>query len=243
MGKRACIPTRKAQEAVAYGGGQVRKKGNLVQEALRSMQEKEIGRNLIIEEEADAVANTVTNDVNTEGSKPVKLLSKAIEDQKNNELAEVRNTEEEHIAGNRTITPQSNATVTGNIKEVSSNQKPEAMARARRLSWAEKVEADPDLEKKTSIWDNFDISKVSNAGFKLDFVAPDKHGEIPICEIALEDISSEVLFWENSKVCYVLGANPPFSVLNGFIQRQWAKHGINKGGTLSSSESIAKGSK
>ncbi|XP_070038280.1 uncharacterized protein [Nicotiana tomentosiformis] len=73
------------------------------------------------------------------------------------------------------------------------------------MTWAEEVEASVEMATKSSIWDNFDITKVSNAGFKLDFIEPEKH-----------------------VVCYVLGAHPPFTVLNGYIQRQWAKYGINK---------------
>nr|XP_009596610.1 uncharacterized protein LOC104092659 [Nicotiana tomentosiformis] len=37
---------------------------------------------------------------------------------------------------------------------------------------------------------------------------------------------------KNAIVCYVLGAHPPFSVLNGYIQRLWGKLGINKNGII-----------
>lgn len=79
-----------------------------------------------------------------------------------------------------------------------------------------------------SVWDNFDIAIVTNAGFKLEYVSPMTKGEAAVCEIELEDISLEIEYWRNTVVCYVLGAHPPFTVMNGFIQRQWAKHGINK---------------
>lgn len=62
----------------------------------------------------------------------------------------------------------------------------------------------------------------------MDYVSPAMHGEAPICEIELDDISSELAYWRNGIVCYVLGAYPPFSVRNGYIQRQWGKLGINK---------------
>uniref|UniRef100_A0A803Q7S4 DUF4283 domain-containing protein n=1 Tax=Cannabis sativa TaxID=3483 RepID=A0A803Q7S4_CANSA len=39
--------------------------------------------------------------------------------------------------------------------------------------------------------------------------------------ITFEDIEEEVSFWTPSIVCYVLGANPPLHVLEGFVNRIW----------------------
>ncbi|XP_060183185.1 uncharacterized protein LOC132613154 [Lycium barbarum] len=95
--------------------------------------------------------------------------------------------------------------------------------------WADEVEEEARAsEKKNSIWDNFDIGKMVNAGFKLEYVAPTTRGECSTVEIEVEDITSELEYWKNSVVCYILGARPPFEVMQGFIQRIWAKHGINK---------------
>ncbi|KAH0738204.1 hypothetical protein KY290_036909 [Solanum tuberosum] len=96
-----------------------------------------------------------------------------------------------------------------------------------RKSWANEMESENEVRRKPSIWDNFDITKTSNAGFKLNFVSPITQGQIPVCEIDLEDITSEIDYWKNAVVCYVLGAHPPFAVLNGYIRRQWGKFGIN----------------
>lgn len=52
---------------------------------------------------------------------------------------------------------------------------------------------------------------------------PTLHGESSIIEITLEEIEYEIIYWKSTVVCY-----PPFEVLKGFIQRLWAKHGINK---------------
>ncbi|WMV41406.1 hypothetical protein MTR67_034791 [Solanum verrucosum] len=41
----------------------------------------------------------------------------------------------------------------------------------------DKVESSHELNKNRSIWDNFDITKISNAGFKLELVEPEMHGE------------------------------------------------------------------
>lgn len=47
-------------------------------------------------------------------------------------------------------------------------------------------------ERKRSSQDNFDIDKVDNAGFKMDYVARTIQGESIISEIELDDISSKV---------------------------------------------------
>ena len=56
-----------------------------------------------------------------------------------------------------------------------------------------------------------------------------------IVKITYEDIEEEVLFWNSAIVCYVLGANPPVQVFEGFLRRVWKdkidrigspKHGI-----------------
>ncbi|KAM3377385.1 hypothetical protein P3S68_009798 [Capsicum galapagoense] len=105
-----------------------------------------------------------------------------------------------------------------------------------RKSWADEVEEEA-IQSETAhlIWDRFDISKVSNAEFKLDYVAPVKQGEKTIIDIDLEDIESEIQYWKTTViVCYVLGAHPPFAVINDFIQRIWGKYGLNKVAMLKS---------
>ncbi|XP_074298590.1 uncharacterized protein LOC141629499 [Silene latifolia] len=47
-------------------------------------------------------------------------------------------------------------------------------------------------------------------------------------QITKEDVVGEIQFWSSSVFCYVLGANPPSSVLTGFINRVWKAQGIDK---------------
>lgn len=59
----------------------------------------------------------------------------------------------------------------------------------------DEVEEELAMQKqKKSVWEDFDLSKISNAGFKLEYVAPKTHGESPIVEIELDHISSEIEF-------------------------------------------------
>ncbi|XP_062075912.1 uncharacterized protein LOC133780045 [Humulus lupulus] len=52
-------------------------------------------------------------------------------------------------------------------------------------------------------------------------------------KIDVEDIAEEVNFWQSSLVCYVLGANPPIRILEGFVRRLW-KDQVDKVRILSS---------
>uniref|UniRef100_A0A3Q7JDU5 DUF4283 domain-containing protein n=1 Tax=Solanum lycopersicum TaxID=4081 RepID=A0A3Q7JDU5_SOLLC len=107
-------------------------------------------------------------------------------------------------------------------------------------AWADEVE-EVMLQKPKAgkVWDTFDISKLAKVGFKLDYLAPEKHGEGSIIDIDFEDIESEVNYWNNVVVCYVLGAHLPFTVINGYIQRIWAKYGFNKMAMLKNGVMIA----
>uniref|UniRef100_A0A803PLB3 Reverse transcriptase domain-containing protein n=1 Tax=Cannabis sativa TaxID=3483 RepID=A0A803PLB3_CANSA len=51
-------------------------------------------------------------------------------------------------------------------------------------------------------------------------------------KITADDIQEDVDFWNSSIVCYVLGANPPLTVLEGFARRIW-KDKIDKVGMIS----------
>lgn len=52
--------------------------------------------------------------------------------------------------------------------------------------------------KLSSIWDEFDISQLTNVVFKLEYVNPEFFGDKLIGEIELDDISFEVKYWKNT---------------------------------------------
>ncbi|XP_074297634.1 uncharacterized protein LOC141628380 [Silene latifolia] len=49
-----------------------------------------------------------------------------------------------------------------------------------------------------------------------------------ILQIQLEDVEEDIEFWNQAVVCFILGANPPWEVVEGFIRRIWTKYNIDK---------------
>ncbi|XP_074314193.1 uncharacterized protein LOC141649400 [Silene latifolia] len=43
-----------------------------------------------------------------------------------------------------------------------------------------------------------------------------------------EDVSEEIAYWNQAVYCFVLGANPPWEVVQGYVHRIWGRHGIDK---------------
>ncbi|KAM6587258.1 hypothetical protein CsatA_009863 [Cannabis sativa] len=48
-------------------------------------------------------------------------------------------------------------------------------------------------------------------------------------KIEFEDIAEEVNYWQPSLVCYVIGANPPVNILEGFVRRLWKEEVVKVG--------------
>ena len=49
-----------------------------------------------------------------------------------------------------------------------------------------------------------------------------------MCKVELDDVKNEIDYWQQAVLCSVLGANPPFVVVQGFIQRIWSAYELNK---------------
>ncbi|KAL2900249.1 hypothetical protein RDABS01_025331 [Bienertia sinuspersici] len=47
-------------------------------------------------------------------------------------------------------------------------------------------------------------------------------------KIGLHDIQPELDYWASSVYCYIIGANPPVAVMDGFIKRVWKKYDVDK---------------
>ncbi|XP_074306326.1 uncharacterized protein LOC141641568 [Silene latifolia] len=52
--------------------------------------------------------------------------------------------------------------------------------------------------------------------------------DAPLVQVTQADVAGEVNLWSTSVYCFVLGANPPSSVLTGFAKKVWQGHGIDK---------------
>ncbi|XP_074303188.1 uncharacterized protein LOC141637598 [Silene latifolia] len=50
----------------------------------------------------------------------------------------------------------------------------------------------------------------------------------PLLQLSKEDVDGEIQYWSTSVFCYILGANPPSSVISGFVKRVWQSHGVDK---------------
>lgn len=79
-----------------------------------------------------------------------------------------------------------------------------------------------------SVWDHFDVSKIVGSGEQLHFVPPEIREGRTFCKITKEDVQFELEHWKTAVICYVVGANPSFPVLQGYFKRIWGKHGNNK---------------
>ncbi|XP_074305375.1 uncharacterized protein LOC141640494 [Silene latifolia] len=51
---------------------------------------------------------------------------------------------------------------------------------------------------------------------------------VDLLQFTTEDIKIEVQFWNNSVYCYILGANPPWDVIEGFVYRVWDEFGFDR---------------
>ncbi|XP_070050411.1 uncharacterized protein [Nicotiana tomentosiformis] len=77
-----------------------------------------------------------------------------------------------------------------------------------RKSWVDEIEEATELQGRKS--------------------SPKSHGESAFDEIELDDIKTEVEYWGNAVICYVLEAHPQFSVIQGYIQRLCGKLSIDR---------------
>ena len=64
-----------------------------------------------------------------------------------------------------------------------------------------------------------EVAMSENMAMQLSFIEPIEHyGEYIHCMDGI-DIESEIEHWKSSMVCFVLGANPPLPVIEGFAKK------------------------
>ncbi|XP_074291861.1 uncharacterized protein LOC141618677 [Silene latifolia] len=52
--------------------------------------------------------------------------------------------------------------------------------------------------------------------------------ERPILQLLPADVEGEISFWSTAVFCYILGANPPSTMISGFIKSVWPNNGVDK---------------
>jgi len=65
-------------------------------------------------------------------------------------------------------------------------------------------------------------------GTELKFVSTEIIDGKKIAKIDKEDVENEIEYWHNAIICSVLGANPPYEIMQGFIGRIWGVYEIDK---------------
>ena len=51
-------------------------------------------------------------------------------------------------------------------------------------------------------------------------------------KINFEDIENEIRYWEPAVVCYIIGANPPIHVIDGYVKQIWKDLVVEKVGMV-----------
>ncbi|XP_074267057.1 uncharacterized protein LOC141590359 [Silene latifolia] len=49
-----------------------------------------------------------------------------------------------------------------------------------------------------------------------------------LLQFTTEDVQEELAYWKSSVYCFILGANPPWDIVEGFVRRIWANFPIDK---------------
>ncbi|KAJ8432350.1 hypothetical protein Cgig2_021120 [Carnegiea gigantea] len=65
-------------------------------------------------------------------------------------------------------------------------------------------------------------------GTELKFVPSNIINGVRCAQIEKSDVEIEIQYWQNAVLCAVMGANPPFEVMKGFLTRIWAKFTIDR---------------
>lgn len=102
-------------------------------------------------------------------------------------------------------------------------QRPSAMSSSVAMSGT----LQPIQEESRQVEPN-DLNQYPHLGLRLRYIPPITHNGMSIQCIEKADIQSEVEYWRNSIICFVLGSNPPFPVMEGFLRRIWGRKGLDK---------------
>ncbi|XP_062093504.1 uncharacterized protein LOC133799506 [Humulus lupulus] len=83
-------------------------------------------------------------------------------------------------------------------------------------------------------------SWAEEGGSKLEFTEPLQKDGQKIAQLDIEEIEVEASLWNSALIYVVMGANPPLSVFEGFINRIWGKFGIERVARMNSGFTMVK---
>lgn len=110
-----------------------------------------------------------------------------------------------------TVTPPPRNTETkedNSIRQEEDNPEPSSPAETKRPTYASLLDTDE--------------------GNHLRYIPASIINGTRCTQIEMDNVAQEVEYWQNAVLCSVLGANPPFEVMKGFINRIWTKFEIKK---------------
>ena len=64
-------------------------------------------------------------------------------------------------------------------------------------------------------------------GTTLEYVPAQCINGVVCAKLDAADVEDEISYWQNAVLCCVLGANPPYGVIEGFIRRIWQARSID----------------
>lgn len=128
-------------------------------------------------------------------------------------------------------TPMATPIATQSITQATKQQDNSNQAQSSgKQSWADKVEKKEELIGKSQAlasnltsWSKIVGNTPVTEGFDLEGVNSNAN-----VKITMEDIKEEIEYWQTAVVCFVLGSNPPLTVVEGYFNRIWKDLGIDK---------------
>lgn len=67
-----------------------------------------------------------------------------------------------------------------------------------------------------------------NEGTELKFMPIMNTNGIRCTQIEINDVEDEIHYWQSTVLCSVMGANPPFEIMKGFLNRIWANYEFDR---------------
>ncbi|XP_074271354.1 uncharacterized protein LOC141595288 [Silene latifolia] len=86
----------------------------------------------------------------------------------------------------------------------------------------EPLDLDDLIEDDAEGWS---VPKNGKSKEKLSTIHEEPEGML---QFSASDVKKELDFWQNFAVCFILGANPPWEVVEDFIYRSWDEYGVDR---------------